>query len=215
MTADLVLFHTVDSNAALYDHASGSLDNLPPVTHVVSNSLIRRATDSGELTPDIRHDAKQEMQQALTSGDVLLCTCSTIGPAADDLATAGQTVLRTDRALADEVFANPGRVAVLVAAPSTVDPTTDLFADAAGVAEDVSFDVILVDGAWGQFIKGDMTAYARMIAKAADACDGKFDRIALAQASMAPAKALMNAQTPVFTSPEAGMRAANQAMKAG
>lgn len=215
MTADLVLFHTVDSNAALYEHAGKPLDNLPPVTHVISNSLIQRATDAGELTPAIHQDAIQEIQDALTPGSVLLCTCSTIGPAADDLAAAGQAVLRTDRALAEEVFASPGRVAVLVAAPSTVEPTTDLFADAARNANGVSFDVILVDSAWDQFIAGNTEAYARLIANATDECSNRFDRIALAQASMAPAKLLAKTEIPVFTSPEAGMRAANMAATSG
>lgn len=213
MTPDLVLFHTVDSNAALYDAAGAPLGDMPPVTHIVSNSLIQRATDAGELTPEIHHDAKQQMQEALKSGGVLLCTCSTIGPAADDLAAEGRAVLRTDRALADEVFTNPGRVAVLVAAPSTVEPTTDLFADAAQRANGASFDVILVNGAWDQFTNGDTAAYARMIADATDKCAGSFDRVALAQASMAPAKSLVKSDIPVFTSPEAGMRAANLATR--
>lgn len=207
MTARISLFHTMDSNIDLYEQASPTPETNNNLNHVVSQDLIQRATAAGTLTDEIFNDARSQMLETVQNSDVVLCTCSTIGPAADQLADEGRRILRTDRALAEDAFSKPGRVGVLVAAPSTVGPTTELFEQAATRFDDVTFDVILVDGAWDHFAAGDMAAYAQSVAGAADNCQGQYDRLALAQASMAPAKVLMQCDIPVFTSPESGMRA--------
>lgn len=136
---------------------------------------------------------------------VVVCTCSTLGPVAEEVVRPGVPVVRVDRPLAEAAVRDGGRVAVVVALASTLGPTTDLLADAArrvGVRV-VPEPVVCVD-AWAAFEAGNLDAYHRAIADAVrDAVDRREpDVVVLAQASMAPAAALLaDLPVPVLTSP--------------
>ena len=204
----LVLFHTAQSNVDLFDQLLGE-HQFAQVHRMLRDDLLSAAEAAGEFGGDLRAETAAAMRQALEEGGPdarLLCTCSTIGPAADDLAADGLPVTRVDRALAEAAFDRGTRIAVLYAVETTREPTRALFqdvSDARGLT--ATIDLIPVPGAWEQFKAGNMEAYFRTIADAIDTLPDDYDAIALAQASMAPAASLTD--RPVLTSPQAGLAA--------
>lgn len=210
--------HTVESNVAVLEAAADALRQSGKhvsLSHTVRPDLLKRAEAKGGLTDEIRDEAAELLRDLASGADVVLLTCSTVGPAAEraDL-LAPVPVLRVDEALASEAIArasaSPGhhsRVAVLCAVQTTMEPTQELFermADGTGV----HISMHLAPGAWEAFRAGDVPAYHRLVAEAADRlyAAGE-DVVALAQASMAGAAALCTRGIPL-TSPGAGLAAA-------
>jgi hypothetical protein len=106
------------------------------------------------------------------------------------------------------------RIRILAALASTVGPTMELITEeATACGRPVTPSVTIVDGAWARFEAGDREAYLATIADAIAATTDA-DVIVLAQASMADAAGLANADVPVLSSPRLGFRAAARAAKA-
>lgn len=203
---EMVFFHTAESNVELFERAARE-SKLPGARrHVVRPELLEAARTTGSLTEAVRSDAANLMAEALEGAERLICTCSTIGPAADSLTGMGRPVIRVDRALAEGAVTKGPRIAALVTARSTIEPTRDLFmAVAEKLDRHIMLDMIFVEGAIDLFMEGNLSGYNRAIANAVDATPDGYDAIALAQASMAPAAALASKQA--MTSPDASMRA--------
>lgn len=106
-----------------------------------------------------------------------------------------------------------GVVVVLCAAATTLEPTRNLFEDAARTTG-ARVEVRLVPGAWDAFKAEQSDRYFATIADAADQAfrDGA-RTVALAQSSMAGAAPLCRLGLP-FSSPMAGLRAAIAAANA-
>ncbi len=202
--------HTVDSNVAVFEAAASGLDL--SLSHHVRADLLSRAEAEGGLSDAIRDEAIDLLQGLAQEADAVLLTCSTVGPAAERAAVlAPVPVLRVDEALASAAVARAtasgGRVIALCAVQTTVEPTRALFERVAG-GTGVDIEMRIAPGAWEAFRAGDIPAYHRLVAEAADALYGKGEQvIALAQASMAGAAALCTRGTPL-TSPAAGLAAA-------
>lgn len=207
----IACLHTVDSNVAVFEAAASALPGVT-LTHHVRADLLTRAEAAGHLTDEIRDEAAELLRGLATGVDAVLFTCSTVGPAAEraDL-LAPVPVLRVDGALASAAIAKAaagkGRVDVLCAVQTTVEPTHALFERMADGTE-VTIRMHLAPGAWDQFRAGDIPAYHRLVAEAADKLYAAgAEVIAFAQASMAGAAALCKNGTPL-TSPAAGLAAA-------
>ena len=210
---ELVFFHTAESNVDLFETAARDVGLAGARRHVVRPSLLEAARLAGGLTETIRSDAASQMVESLADAERLVCTCSTIGPAADTLASMGRPVIRVDRALAEAAVTRGTRIAALVTLNSTIEPTRDLFQKVADKLDrHIRLDLIIVEGAVQLFLDGDIIGYAQAIANAVDATPDDYDAIALAQASMAPAARL--ARRHVLTSPESSMRALAEEMGA-
>ena len=207
----IACLHTVDSNIAVFDAAAAGLKGVT-LTHHVRADLLKRAEAAGHLTDEIRDEAAELLRELAQGADAVLFTCATVGPAAEraDL-LAPVPVLRVDGALASAAIAKAaagkGRVDVLCAVQATVEPTHALFERVADGTE-VTIKMHLAPGAWDAFRAGDIPAYHRLVAEAADKLyAGGAEVVAFAQASMAAAAALCTNGTPL-TSPAAGLAAA-------
>ncbi len=203
---ELVFFHTAESNVELFERAARDAKLPGGRRHVVRPELLQSARIAGSLTDTVRSNAESQMAEALGDAVRLICTCSTIGPAADALASMGQPVIRVDRALAEQAVTKGPRIAVLVTLKTTIEPTRDLFMNVAEKLDrHIMLDMIFVEGASDLFADGNLADYNRAIASAVDATPVGYDAIALGQASMAPAAA--KTSKPAMTSPDASMRA--------
>jgi hypothetical protein len=200
----IACLHTAGGNLRLFDEACPAGVAL---RHHLRDDLLAEAEAAGGMTPAIAARTAAALEALAAPGiDAVLLTCSTLGPAAG-LARASIPVLRVDAALAEAACRGGGHVVALCAVETTVAPTGALFADAAA-RHGARLEVRLVPEAWAAFRAGDATRYATLVAAAADAAFvAGADRVALAQASMAPAAALCRAGRPL-TSPEAGLSAA-------
>ena len=92
MTQPVLAFvHTIPANIETFDALVGELAPDIPVRHALHGELLKEALDAGELTADIRRrTAEAVVKEAEKGAAVVLCTCSTVGPGADDAAVTAR-----------------------------------------------------------------------------------------------------------------------------
>lgn len=203
----IACLHTVQTLIPVFDAEAKKLD--VTLRHTLRDDLLREAERAGGLTDDIALRTAAALSELAGDADAVLLTCSTLGPSAAR-AKAPVPVLRVDEALAEAAVQGGGRVVVLCAVETTMEPSRTLFErHAAGTGARI--EIRLVPDAWAAFRAGDPECYLALIAASADAAfaDGA-DIVALAQASMAGAAALCRNGTPL-TSPAVGLTAAARA----
>ena len=210
----LALFHTGEAHVATFTRLIGALDPSIPLVHRVRKDLLDAAQPHG-LTPAIRRAGVEAMLALPDDGAALvLCTCSTLGPAAETAALlTGVPVLRVDRPLMEEALRGGRRILVAACLASTLGPTGDLLARTATELgkEPVVRTVVLAD-AWRHFEAGDLAAYHAAVAAGLRGQAGDAEVIVLAQASMAGAVPLLaDLPVPVLASPAIGSAAAVRA----
>ncbi|MEV1022856.1 aspartate/glutamate racemase family protein [Streptomyces sp. NPDC050264] len=204
----LTLLHTSPAHIPVFDALRDAGHPELTLRHVVREDLLVRA---GETGPDsVAEDVRELLVAAERDGaDTVLCTCSSIGGVAEELAPAlGVPVLRVDRPMAALAVAAGDRIAVVATVHSTFAPTVALVEEEgarAGRAVDVR--TVFVDGAWERFLAGDRDGYLDRIAAAVDSV-ADADAIVLAQASMTDAAGRARTALPVLSSPRPGLDAA-------
>ena len=208
---ELVMVHTVAGLTPLFDELRAELGPDVPVRHVVAAALLTDAIDAGGLTDEIRARTRDALLEATAGARLVLCTCSTVGPGADDAAAeAGVPILRIDRPMAEAAVAAGERITVAATLATTIGPTVDLVADAARRAgKAVDIESVVFAEARARLVAGDAEGHHRIIADGLHAAASSADAIVLAQASMTPALALCaDIAVPLLTSPRSGLEAA-------
>ena len=207
----IACLHTAESNVAVFDAALDTLGTAGvELGHFVRTDLLAAAERAGGgLTPAIIAQTAEALRELCNGADAVLLTCSTLGPAAEAAAkTTSIPVMRVDAALALEAAKDGGKIVVLCAVETTVEPTKLLF-EAAAHATGAEITMRLVPHAWEAFKAGDLDRYLAIIAQATDeAMRSGATRVALAQASMAAAAALVATSPRPLNSPTVGLAAA-------
>ncbi|GHB34758.1 hypothetical protein GCM10010306_030390 [Streptomyces umbrinus] len=201
----LALLHTSPVHIPVFDALRDEDHPALELRHFVSEELLERARAEGPGA--VADDVRAMLDRAVADGAVaVLCTCSTIGAVAE-AARPGVPVLRVDRPMAAAAVAAGPRVVVLATVESTLGPTVALVEEeAARAGSPTTVRTLLAADAWDHFKAGDMDAYARAVASAADKVTDA-DAIVLAQASMTPAQHLTTTAVPVLSSPRPGLAA--------
>ena len=211
MSGELVMVHTVAGLVDLFDELRAELAPDVPVRHVVQAALLTDAIDAGRLTDGIRARTRDALLEATGGAGVVLCTCSTVGPGADDAAAeTGVPILRVDRPMAEAAVEAGRRIVVAATLATTIGPTADLVADAAlRAGKEVEIDSVVFAEARARLVAGDAEGHERIIAEGLREAASSADAIALAQASMTPALArCADIAVPILTSPRSGLEAA-------
>jgi len=165
--------------------------------HVVRPDLLERAREDG-VTDEIRAGLVAEFGTGVT-----LCTCTTLGPAAE---AAG--AIRIDRPMMQAAARTGGRVLLVVVLQSTVDACRTLLADCIAQADtETEVETLLISEAWPLFEAGDMAGFNAAIADRVNATLNGHSAVVLAQVSMTDAAPLVSG-APVLTAPEMALRAA-------
>ena len=141
----------------------------------------------------------------------ILCTCSSIGRLAEMTGARLQVpTLRVDRPMAERAIAAGRHILVVACLTSTLLPTAALLRDCAAAADrEVEIETMLLPMAWRWFQEGNEPAFHRAIAAGVLDSALTADAVVLAQASMAPAAALLaELKVPVLSSPRLGVQAA-------
>jgi hypothetical protein len=141
----------------------------------------------------------------------VLCTCSSIGRLAEMTgARLAVPTLRVDRPMAERAVAAGRHILVVACLTSTLAPTAALLRACAAASErEVQIETMLLPTAWHWFQDGNEPAFHRAIAEAVLESAVTADAVVLAQASMAPAAALLTqVPVPVLSSPRLGVAAA-------
>ena len=206
----IACLHTAESNIAVFDDALRATELTGvDLHHSVRADLLAAAEREGRLTSEIEAQTIEALLGLCQEADVVLLTCSTLGPAAETAGKGASTpIMRVDAALATEAVKEGGKIVALCAVETTMEPTKLLF-EAAARSTGATVTVQLVPLAWEAFKVGDRDRYLAMIANAArEALRTGATRVALAQASMAGACALIPLGERPLNSPSAGLMAA-------
>lgn len=204
----IACLHTAEVHVRTFDRIFGNLDGDVRITHHVDPSLLERARDHG--IGSVRADVVAALTE-LSTADAVLCTCSTLGPLADEVARSISSVVRIDRPLMEQACADGGDILVALCLDSTRGATLELLDDCARkTGRSVSPVVVMCRDAWAFFEAGDMEAYGASIAasiKAKLAAAPDVKTIVLAQASMRVAEGkLADTGRPVRSAPEIAAR---------
>lgn len=165
--APLVFLHTAQANIDAFDRLLAETAPDVPVRHVLDEALLNDAIAAGRLTPEIRErTAAALLREAEAGARVVLCTCSTVGPGAEDAAARGSVpVLRVDRPMALEAVRGGGRIGVAATLATTLEPTMDLIravAEEEGVP--ATLEPLLFEAAREAFVARDIPGYLRIVA---------------------------------------------------
>lgn len=193
--------HTVLSLPPTFGELAAELVPDAEVFHIADETLLGVTRREGRLTPATRRRVLGYVESAAEAGaDLVVVTCSSIGPAVDDSHNfLDVPVLRIDEPMADEAGRLGSRIGVVATLPTTLEPTAQLVrrrAEAAG--KEVEVLAHLCEGAFGsdrhdELVRGGIEAVA-----------AKTDVVVLAQASMA--RVAVESPVPVLSSPRLGMQ---------
>ena len=212
MRPHIAFLHTSPVHVEPFGRLVHEADPTVQVRHVVMEELLADAQRVGADDPSLTRRVHDAMIGAAAQGAaIVVCTCSTIGGAAERTPTDGRFVAaRIDRAMADRAVTLGRRVLLVAALESTLRPTTELVREsAAALQKDVEPEHLLVADAWPHFLRGDHHAYVQTVADAVRPQALNADVIVLAQASMAPVVELLrDLRVEVLASPALGVRSA-------
>lgn len=217
MKADIVFVHTSPVHVETFERLVHEEAPGTNVRHVVDEQLLADAQTTSADDPALIARIHRAMFDAAGDGaSVAVCTCSTIGGAAERVATDERfRAMRVDRPMADLAVQTGSRVLLVAALESTLAPTTKLLQESAlALGRPIEIRALCVRDAWPHFERGDGDAYVRTVAAAVREAVGGIDVVVLAQASMASASDLLgDLAVPVLSSPRLGVRAAIQAAR--
>jgi hypothetical protein len=131
----IACLHTAKSNVPVFESALRELDLIGvELRHSVRPDLLAAAEQAGGLTPAIAQRTRDALRALCADADAVLLTCSTLGPAvAEAAATTSVPLLRVDGALARQAVRDGGKIVVLCAVETTLEPSRHLFEEAARV----------------------------------------------------------------------------------
>jgi len=204
--------HTVLSLPPVFDALADELVPGTDVFHIVDESLLTVTRRSGSLSPATRRRALAYVLSAAEAGaDVVVVTCSSIGPAVDEGASfVPVPVLRIDAPMANEAARLGSRVGVRATLRTTLEPTADLVARRARAArKQVGVVAHVCDGAFEALQAGDRDLHDGLVREGVRRLAADVDVILLAQASMARVvDALPDEErtVPILASPRLGMQ---------
>ncbi|MDG2303404.1 MAG: hypothetical protein P8R42_01925 [Candidatus Binatia bacterium] len=201
----IAFLHTAKIHIETFDRLLAEHVGQVELQHTVRPDWLERAQREG-LSGDLRTAVSRHLEEMSTHAAVVVCTCSTLGPIADEIAAAGAPVFRIDRPMIEAAVRCDGTCVVAVCLESTIDPTSQLLEDAYREAgRKADYEITPCLDAWPHFEAGDLDAFAAAIANSLRVRLGRGDRvgcIVLAQASMARAEPLLaEVGVPVLSSP--------------
>lgn len=189
----IALLHTAQVHVATFNNLFAEKAPDAQLLHVVREDLLAQAQVGGlEIVAEPLFNAMAELAEA----DVILCTCSTLGPVVDEL--KNPKAIRIDRPVM-QVAAEVGPKPLLaLCLESTRAASLTLLQEAGAIDPTVH----ICDDAWAFFEAGDMTRYAEAIAASVREAAVGHDCVVLGQASMRVAEPLLtDLGIPVLSSP--------------
>jgi glutamate racemase len=194
--------HTVLSLPPTFAALAEELVPEADVFHIADETLLGVTRREGRLTPATRRRVLAYVESAAEAGaDVVVVTCSSVGPAVDaSRAFVDVPVMRIDEPMADEAVRLGSRVGVLATLPTTLEPTAELVRRCARAAgREVEVVTHLCDGAFGS------DRHDELVRAGLRALSEQVDVVVLAQASMARVVD-EDPPVPVLSSPRLGMQ---------
>lgn len=181
------------------------------VFNIVDDSLIKNTIKRNALTADTSRRVVNYINSAEAAGaDLILVTCSSIGPAVEASETLSSVpVLRVDRPMADQAVNMGAKIGVVATLSTTLNPTSDLVRRRA-LAANKSIEITskLCVGAFDALMGGEPEKHDALVAGALKELAREVDVILLAQASMARVVGQLSEKdkkVPILASPPIAM----------
>lgn len=215
--ARLGFLHTSPVHVATFDAHVAEVDPSVLTVHAVDETLLETARRYGANHESVVIAVAQALVDLARDGaNVIVCTCSTIGGTAESTVASGVRVLRVDRPMAAAAVASAGRIAVVAAVESTLEPTVALLSDECVRQHRLPLiELRPCLDAWAFWEAGDVGGYYRSVADHVNSLDDSFDVVVLAQASMFGALRLLDERPGrhVLSSPSSAVRAAIECIR--
>ncbi len=212
--ATVGFLHSAHAHVRTFSDLLAERDDTVTGQHLVDTGLLTAARSHG--VDSVRPALADRLRRLVAEGaDVVVCTCSTLGPTAKQVgAEMGLRVVRVDRPMAEAAVLAGRRVAVVASldeAAATLMPLLHECAATTGRA--VEFVEVRCTDTWSAFEAGDLLTYTTGVADAVRRAvlplDPPVDVVVLAQASMLDAAPLLrDLHVPVLTSPRLAIEAA-------
>jgi Asp/Glu/hydantoin racemase len=215
----LALLHTVLSLPPVFAALAEELLPETDLFHIVDESLLTVTRKTGALTAVTRRRVLGYLESAAEAGaDLVLVTCSSIGPAVDAAREfVSVPVLRVDEAMADEAVRLGTRVGVIATLTTTLEPTAALVERRARVTgKDVEVVTHVCNGAFDALQAGDRDRHDELVSEGVRRLAAEVDVIVLAQASMARVVESMSDHEramPILSSPRLGVTRAAELLR--
>lgn len=193
--------HTVLSLPPTFTALAEELVPDADVFHIADETLLGITRREGRLTPATRRRVLGYVESAAEAGaDIVVVTCSSIGPAVDaSHEFVDVPVLRIDEPMADEAVRLGSRIGVVATLSTTLEPTAELVARRGREAgKEVEVVSHLCEGAFGS------DRHDELVRDGLRRVYADVDVVVLAQASMARVVE-ENPPVPVLSSPRLGM----------
>jgi Asp/Glu/hydantoin racemase len=176
--------HTVTSLTSSFTELAEELVPDAEVFHITDETLLAITRREGRLTPTTRRRVLGYVESAAEAGaDVVLVTCSSIGPAVDASRDfVDVPLVRIDEAMADEAVRIGSRIGVVATLASTLEPTAQLIERK---GDGITVTAHLCEGAFEALAAGDRDRHDELVRKGLRAALTGNDVVVLAQASMA------------------------------
>jgi len=188
--------------------------------HYLDESTLKDAIALGGLSADIVRRVCGLVVLAAERSDLVLLTCSSIGPCAD-IATSlvDVPVLRIDEPMAEEAVGLGRRIGVIATLGSTLGPTVGIIEKCARrTGKQVTIEQVLCEGAFQAAGEGHQEEHDRIVLEGLRRLtdpDDPMDAVVLAQASMARVadKLPSTTKVPILSSPRSGIARAGQVLQ--
>jgi Asp/Glu/hydantoin racemase len=176
--------HTVTSLTSSFTELAEELVPDAEVFHITDETLLAITRREGRLTPTTRRRVLGYVESAAEAGaDVVLVTCSSIGPAVDASRDfVDVPLVRIDEAMADEAVRIGSRIGVVATLASTLEPTVQLIERK---GDGITVTAHLCEGAFEALSAGDRDRHDELVREGLRAVLAGNDVVVLAQASMA------------------------------
>lgn len=208
MPAKRVAFiHTVTTLPAVFKGLMRELAPQADVFNIADESLLQNTIRSGALSKSTIRRLVSYLESAQEAGaDLIMVTCSSIGPAAD----VGRNmvdipVLRVDEAMAMKAVASGTRIGVAATLSTTLGPTAALIErKALQAGKQITVVSQLCAGAFEALSAGDTSTHDALVRKGLLELMPQVEVVVLAQASMARiVDALPESEklVPIYSSP--------------
>ncbi len=207
----LAFVHTVLSLPPVFAALAEELVPDTELFHIVDESLLNVTRKTGALTAVTRRRVLGYLESAAEAGaDLVLVTCSSIGPAVDAARDfVPVPVLRVDEPMADEAVRLGTRVGVIATLRTTLEPTAALVERRARAAgKDVDVVANVCDGAFEALQSGDRDRHDELVREGLREIVAGVDVVVLAQASMARVVDSLPEEertVPILSSPRLGV----------
>ena len=204
MTYTLAFLHSAEAHIESFDRLIERADLPVRTVHEVRAAWLDRAREDG-IGVDLLTEVRTLLAELAERADLVVCTCSTLGPIAESLGDA--SVLRVDAPMMERAVAVGGEVLLVLCLESTIHASSQLLRrsfEAAGRPPNMR--LLMVPEAWAAFEAGNSAAFTAAIVRwvgVALAAEPGIDCVVLGQASMHVARpALLGSGVPVLTSPD-------------